>query len=97
MESWKERESGFPSSHKLQDSDFLKDSAREAATGRRNEKVKQKDKESERERGMKFGERLMQTYSFYYQSCLFVGSYTETTSWHFQLPNENNMFVWEKK
>lgn len=49
------------------------------------------------ETGMKFGERLMQTYSFYYQSCLFVGSHTETTSRHFQLPNENNMFVWEKK
>lgn len=29
--------------------------------------------------------------------CFFVGSHTATTSWHFQLSYENNMFVWEKK
>lgn len=30
--------------------------------------------------------------SLYYKNGLVVGGYVETTSWHFQLPDENNMF-----
>lgn len=40
-----------------EDSEFLRDFARWVVTGRRNENVRQK--------GIKFGERLMQTYSFF--------------------------------
>lgn len=49
--------------------------------------------ETERKKRIKFGERL----TFLLPKLpFFVSSHTETTSWHFQLSNENNMFVWEK-
>lgn len=86
MQSQKERES----LHKLHERfRVLKDLLRDTVIVRQIEKV--------REKGMKFGERLIQTDTFYQQSCLFVGSHTKTTIWHTQLPTENNMFVWEKK
>lgn len=70
---------------------FRRRPARTTVIGRKNEEVKEGPKGR-----IKFGRKRTQTHSFYYQSCLFGGSLAETTSWHFQLPNENNMFVWEK-